>query len=472
MPSTLENLAPQLYAASLPVHDATLERFHFLLGKSSTSNQHLAEIIRSDVGFTLAILRQVNQPMPAERDAILKVDHAISLLGMAQTVDIADSLVRFSSLPDESRQALEMLYSNAFHAAQYFESLAVQYHLPHALENGKATRLMKLAEVALWTNQPQAMQHHLHSQQTRQHFAIEPLDYDLRALGLKLAQQWCLPEELQQALSADISWQQLPLSIALADAMACHSSRSWHSPETDYLYELWAEMTDLAKPHVAGIIHRLAAETARQIHDRHLPAPAFFLPQPATVRNEQAAQEKPEKTAENKQAAGRYQTSPTTAATSKQPAKAAGQTNLLQSTLMREMKHMQKIAGTRRVLFAMLTPDRQQLKVRFVLGSDKNDAFRKFIINLQQRSLFSLLMEKPQGIWLNADNFHKYQALIPKQLRGSMALDNLFAMSLFIKGKPVGMFIADHHDTTLTGEQYKQFKLFCGNAARALRGDR
>jgi hypothetical protein len=413
----------------------------------------------------------VNQPLGKDRNAILKVDHAIAMLGNARTAGIADSLLPFSTLPDASRKALERLYSNAFHAAQYFESLAVQNHLPHAIENSKATRLVSLAAVVLWTNQPQVMQEHERQRQQQLDNVIEPLDYELRALGLKLAQHWRLPEELQQALSADITWQQLPLSLALADAMAWHAGRDWHSAETDYLYELWADMTDLPKQRIASIIHQLAVETAHQIHDRHLPAPAFYLLQPAVRYAEVATHSKPDQQSASNKARQNPPQSQSANPTG-QAAKATGQTNLLQATLLREMKNINKIAGARRVLFAMLTPDRKQLKVRFVLGGDKNDAFRKFVIDLQQRNLFGLLMEKPQGIWLSSDNHEKYLALIPAPQRSSMAVSNLFAMSLFIKGKPVGMFVADHDKQALNGEQYKQFKLFCSNAARALSGDR
>ena len=230
MSTNLLSFKAALIKGKLPILDATLSRFKMLMDRPATTNQHLAEIIRSDIGYTLAVFRTVNATLAKGRDPIDTIDHAISMLGIAKIADIGKKLVPFSALEEKPRQALAKIYSSSFHAAQYFEALAMQQKLPLIEENAKAIKLMSLAQVALWTNNPDAIQSH--NPESAAALIVdfkEPLDSEMRELALELAIAWALPETLKEALSSGFAAYTVAVSMTIADGIA-HSQVGGNRP--------------------------------------------------------------------------------------------------------------------------------------------------------------------------------------------------------------------------------------------------
>jgi hypothetical protein len=262
----------------------------------------------------------------------------------------------------------------------------------------------------------------------------------MRNLGQELAIAWGLPNELQQALSVHFADSGTGLAMTLSTLVAREIARDWHGEGLTGLLEHWSAIAKTPLDQATSTIHQLSAAAARQLHGSQLPQPAFFMLFPETAKPLEPEQ-KPD--------------------ISSRPVS-------LQQTLTLQMKNMQKLAGVERVLFALLTPDRKNLKVRFILGGNKADAIRRFTAELTGKNLFSLLMQKPQAVCITQENQAKYLPLIPKTERTSLITDNLMAMSLFVKNKPVGLFIADNATANFSNEQYQFFKQCCNNAARAL----
>jgi len=90
MSTDLISMHKKLENGRLPVLDATLEQFNELSEEKTTRHQHLAEIIRSDIGFTLAIFRSINMALPAGRDLVANIEHAISMNGVPRTLSIGE----------------------------------------------------------------------------------------------------------------------------------------------------------------------------------------------------------------------------------------------------------------------------------------------------------------------------------------------------------------------------------------------
>lgn len=479
-----------LVGASLPVLDTSLERLKALANKSTTQHQHLAEIIRRDPGFHLALLREANRNLPTGRDPVQSVDHAISLMGVPRLLSFGDSLLPISTLPQASRQALAGLYSRAQHAANYFQALGTQARLPNVLENGRDTRLLALAEILLWTHQPDAIRDHAPCTDMMPvgDFKLH-LDPEIRELATKLAASWSLPQTVQQAVAPDPTTQPLALAMTLADSLACTSANNWYSDYTSHLVELWSSITNMPVDNVNHTVHRLAAETAQQLTGRELPLPAFFLLMPAPPKPEESAEKSEEKpVAEQPERAAEKTPEPEPEPTKAEPSAATkpaapeqqpatikpatttkvASTNPLQQVMTRHMKAMREQTGAERVMFAILTPDRKQLNVRFVLGGDASDPLRRFRTVLGGKDLFSLLMQKPQGAHINNENAAKFVPLIPQASRDMVKAENLFVMSVFVNQKPIGLFVADHRDAPLSASGYQAFKSLCQSAGQAL----
>jgi len=459
----LLSLETSLADGKFPVLDATLERFALLAEKPTTTHQHLAEIIRSDIGYTLAMLTAVNKTLPATRDPVQSIEHAISMLGAPRALEIGKQLEKVTSLPDHVQNKIKSLYSQAFHASQYFLALAIQNRLPHPEETAKNIKMIHLAEVMLLTNKADTLDIHI-PPAVAASFPASLLDNDMRELGLALARAWKLPNDLQQSLSPLDTDKKLPLLMNLASLIAQQTAIDWHNDKLNRLVAYWSELTKVAEERIITTLHQLAAETGRQIDGRHLPVPAFFLffpppPKPAEAQNTEVEASRLDDNSELEPAKKAARQTP---AVPKKPVSA------LQDTVTRQMKNMQKEAGASRVMFAMLSPDRKKLSVRFVIGGEKTDALRHFQADLSKKNIFSLLMSKPQSMHLTRDNYKKYLQLFPVMEKKSLQVNNLFAMSVFVKEKAIGLFVADNNKQVLNAEHYKNFKHFCNQAVTDL----
>ncbi|WP_028451204.1 hypothetical protein [Chitinilyticum aquatile] len=124
--------------------------------------------------------------------------------------------------------------------------------------------------------------------------------------------------------------------------------------------------------------------------------------------------------------------------------------------------------GMQRIAFTLVQPVEQVLRTRYVHGVVANDGLRSLCINLEQPSLFSQLLQKPQSVWLNIDSRKRFANHLPETFL-ACAADNCFLMSIFVGSKPLGLIYADRHGQQEPGDDhYNHFKQICMLTSRAL----
>jgi hypothetical protein len=96
------------------------------------------------------------------------------------------------------------------------------------------------------------------------------------------------------------------------------------------------------------------------------------------------------------------------------------------------MKGMHEGIALNRIVFMLLTRDHLHLKARYVHGAPPDSPLHKFEIGLRETNLFSRLMEKMQGVWLNSGNAKTLLPMVPDSVRMSIGEGEFFAMSLFV----------------------------------------
>jgi HD-like signal output (HDOD) protein len=107
------------------------------------------------------------------------------------------------------------------------------------------------------------------------------------------------------------------------------------------------------------------------------------------------------------------------------------------------MRALRDELGLSRCMFATISRDMSELKARFVIGAEADDALRTFHLLMKQRHIFSILMKEAKGFWLGGPNRDKYLPLIPTSLEQTVNMEGFVAASLFIDGLPLGMIYAD-----------------------------
>jgi hypothetical protein len=143
----------------------------------------------------------------------------------------------------------------------------------------------------------------------------------------------------------------------------------------------------------------------------------------------------------------------------------------LQQSLGRVMRQILDELGLQRVMFAMLTPDRQAIRARYLLEPE-HSGLSGFAVSARQPGLFSLLLTKPHGIWINSSNQAKYRPHIPPEVAGLLNPQGYYLVSVVVKGKPIGLFYADAgpRADTMSETQFHQFKQLCLQAAALFEG--
>jgi len=130
--------------------------------------------------------------------------------------------------------------------------------------------------------------------------------------------------------------------------------------------------------------------------------------------------------------------------------------------------------GLSRIIFAMITPDGLRVKSRFTLGITADDPLRHFEFELASKDLFSQLMGKMQGVWLNEGNRQKLWPMIHPKLQAMLGDGDFYTMSLYNGSKPLGLIYADRgkggggNTCDLDPLSYTDFKMLCLQAARGL----
>jgi HD-like signal output (HDOD) protein len=458
MTDSLQTWAARLAGAPLPILAATRDALRRALAGDDTTSHDLEAAARRDPGLALAVFRWlagVRRPGAAPPDGLA---HALALLGTRALPDRVAALpVVEPAAPGEKQPPLLARYGELVHAAAINCHFAARAGHLNPDEPTVCALTQQLALTALTAAAPDVAAQIV---EARQRGAGVPeaagavLGCDLQALGELLAQRWGLPEAVADAQRAGAGRGRANAS-RLAEALAAAAaSEGWYGERMAGLTAAAAGVVGCTPCEMTADLHRVAAEAARELHGLGLRIPVWGLvdsePPPASEGPEPDAPQAP--------------------AQRGSPDGALGM-GTLHDALHGVMSAMQREAGVTRVLFAMLTQDRQALKARFVLGAAPDAALRGFAAPMAQQNLFSLLMRKPQALWLHPGNASRYVNLLGAGLRQSVSEAGFYTASLFVRGRPVGLFYGDALDADPLGEGgFEAFRQLSQRAASLLGG--
>ncbi len=468
MPASLEEWVDRLHQAPLPAMALTIQQLSLQLEKPSSNNTDHERIIARDPGFTLSLFRAFESRANRPKEPLTNLAHAISLLGVGPLYDGNKSLpVLKETLSGSARDSLYRVYSQACHAASFAYHWGVMRNENNPEEMAVAALLHNCGEMALWTQAPDTIKQinqHLSRGISWENSSLAVLGCSMNQLSQALSQHWQLPQLTADALEPTGAFQPRSLGVMLANALAEASADSWYSPGIADLKLLIADYLELSPGVASQKIHAMAVTTAKELFGLPLPLSATSLihpaieeqdipePQPAPVEKKPAKAEKVPKAIPPASATKEIKARQKPAVTPNPPP-------TLQESVGSLMKQLIKDQKFNRVMFALMTQDKKQIKTRMVIGAEKNDSIRQFKSSLGQRHLISLLMSKPQGFWLTPGNRKKYLPLIPNEMHKTLNIDGFYLISLFIDNKPIGLLYADKDDPTLlTDSGFHHFK--------------
>lgn len=476
---TLAEWVADLTSWEIPVLQRSVREMRKLAGKvEKITAGEIADVVLRDPLMTLKVLRLVNGKSRSRlRNEITTVEHAVMMLGVGPFFN------QLSDLPavEESLQSVDgalpglmQSMSRAHHAAWQARDWAIFQADMKSEEVYIGALLYDMGEILLWAYAPeQALQIRKLVRKSNISPALAQkriLGFDARELQFALAEEWRLPELMQAFMHCENSLQPRILEVTLAASVARLAETGWHDPELLADYEAIAEMLHMHIDEVVHIVHRNAVVEARHWDWYGVPPAAALLPMlpgdwPAEPGDAEEALQR------GKVSGIRFAPHPDVLRQIMAEIAAHLDGTLdLHDMMALVLKGMHEGIGLSRVVFALMTADRSALKAKYVVGAEPDSPFRQFQLDMTTRHLFSRLMEKVQGIWLNESNRNKLEPMIPLEIRQLLGHGEFFAMSVFLHGKPIGLFYADsmHDGSALDEQRYFAFKQLCLRATQGL----
>lgn len=428
-----------------------------------------------DPGGVIAILTRANSGRRGGLDAnVSTVENAAMMIGMNAMCTLTND---YALLDPPGVSASEKGYmrivARAYHVAYQAYDWAITRGDMTPKEIFVAAFLHDIGAMALWLYAPELMKavHELkwEKQVSDDEAQYVILGFSQEQLGQRLVELWHLPEMVYECLHAEDAHNPRAMNVKLANKMVHLSETGWYTEEMVECQESIANLLDLSYHEVARKVHNNALEVARTTTLYGVSPSAALLPMTSaewpTVhggkRDKEAGKHfclMPQKFMYDaaKKSLEDFLTNK------------AGINDILEIA----MSGLHDGLGLNRVVFALLTKDLNRLEGRFIHGADSDPAFSRFIvdIDLSRKDLFSQLLQKTRSIWANKEKNENIWPLIPDEFIDLIDTTEFYAMSVFVQGKPLGVFYADRHlkDIHLDQKSYDSFKVICSLVSKGI----
>ncbi|WP_078120918.1 HDOD domain-containing protein [Thiosocius teredinicola] len=446
----------RLADATLPIMPETGRALRELLDTDTTRNPQLQPVLLNDPAAATAVFRRLEKVRPGAFERVADPAHAVSLMGQDAFRSLIESLPIASIETQRTPRTIgrENAYSQAAHAAVLAADLCNATRTEVSGDILTAALLQQPAMMALWATDPVSAKRATNAVQDGVPIEIAlgaELGEPPATINTFLAERWAFPSLARDSLGTADGINNRPKLVRLADRLAQASMVGWGGGPLDDVAEPLAEFLRLDADKATAWLHRSIADAAQSLHHVGYPLPAFNL---AMLPGECPLDEA--------DALDFFERRKNKARKTEQAAPG----NDLQSTLAAVMRKIRQDAGAGRVMFAMLNRDRSRLRTRLALGGDPADGLRKLDLDLGEKTLFSMLMAKPQSVWLNRSNAKKLLPYLPTALRKLLGPSGAYMVSLFVNNRPLGLLYGDGDN--LSEQGFKQFCALANEATAAL----
>lgn len=131
-----------------------------------------------------------------------------------------------------------------------------------------------------------------------------------------------------------------------------------------------------------------------------------------------------------------------------------------EASLSKYMRKMRNDIGLKRVMFTAIDAKNKYARVCELKGASADSGLNNFIVSIEEKNLFNILLSKQQGFWLKPSNREKFLPMIPNDQLDSIDQNGFYCMSMFVRGKAVGFIYADGAHV-LNEDSYADFKQLC-----------
>jgi len=415
----------------------------------------LARIISLDPGMSISLYREVNSKLEVRGGS--KVDSIQAGLGMLGDGAIADLVSEHPVLdqthPDAARrQDYHQLMSRCYHMMAQLDHF-VSLQGVRALDEVRSAGLLhNVAEFWACLFDPDKYRGYLdkyHQIGIDATSAKSMFGFDFFQLGRLLVDRHFLPDLVRESLDERIPPGRKARLIQIAADISHQAEEGWDHSAMKATIDVCAGYLEQAPDRFGREVQQAAIEAARSCpFDDVLPAASRLIMLPDRDDGAMPAPARKPEPGEGGEFEKRVR------ALLKLPRTSQAQVLDLLMTHLHDDLHLS------RVVLLLLSRDRSKLGARAGKGLDQHSPIRTLVLDVRQAGLLYTLLGKPQALWVDAENYGKFEAALPAKFKSTFLHENFYLMSLFVADQPIGLLFADRalSVTQLDKPTYLRFK--------------
>ena len=459
----MDDWAHRLSQEQMPAFAATAKAVGMKSRDRDASFSELAKLVLQDAGMTSRALRRANSIYHRPgRGEIKTISRAVVVLGLESlsSLCVSNSLVD-AMAQGAKEEAVSQELARSFHAAAQARGFAAETRDPEPEEVFIATLLHRLGHIAFWSfggRMREAVRAMMGKGMDRDQAERQVLGFGLDDLTARLSRDWKLSPLLEDALSGKDDPR--TRTVLLCQKLARVAELGWATPEVRETLADLADHLGLARDKVEELVHAHAAEAVRTTASLGAIRASQMIP--LDKRDQELVAAEPEAVV-----------APTSGAMLRlelfsdlTTMIAEGRTDLSQLVGL-TLEGLYRGIGMDRVVFAMLTANRQALLVRHALGLHTPPVGSRFCaLSKTDPNLFTYCLAKQRELWVEPEALAELTSLMTRDVREASRGGAFFVMPAIIAGRAIGLFYADRRNSggALTQDDFTGFRQFCQQA--------
>lgn len=456
----------------MPIFGRTVQEVISVSEDDDSSAAQLGQVVLKDAAMTSRVLKLANSSYyNPGRQHFSTISRAIMMLGfdtvrsMCLTVALIDSLVQ-----GIHREHLVKEMARSLHAASQAQLIARQRGDLNPEEVFISTLLFHIGDLAFWCfagEEGEALDAALRSPGIKQEQAQrQVLGFTLHELSEGLAREWSLSELLQDTLEQPGKSGDRGRFILLSHQLAKAAEQGWESDQVRALTREMAELAGIGEPAMTERLHNTAKQAVETSAYYGAKSVSQVIPLPPRFAPEKFQEPEPSHAIHPEPDLG------------------------LQLKILRELtglmtgpadfnmvvemilEGIHRGVGMDRALFALLSPDRKELRPKFVLGDTDDQLREAFKMHMGSDAAGPVrhVLDADKVLWAHPQSPAEVKRHITDAFTWITGTDSLLLAPISINGKAIGVIYADRVSSKrkLDQECFDSFNHFTQQAVLVL----
>ncbi len=426
----------------------------------------LADIIALDPGLSASLYHEVNSRQGNRgKPPVDSVHTALGLLGVSAIADLVmqHKVLRQTHPVAQCRQDYHQLMSRSLHMLAQLDFFCSFQGIRAINEIRSAALLHNIGEYCACVFDH--ARYHRYQDKFRAmgsdaNSAKPIFGFDFHELGRICAEKMYLPELVAESLDEKQPTGRKAHLIQLTADVSHQAEIGWYHSAMKATEEVCAAYLNQSLTGFDKRLQQVAIEAARNSpFNDVLPAAARLILLP-----DREAPKAPAPRIDKKPAAESQKFEPRIKALLKM--QKPTQAQLLDLLL----NHLHDDLHLARVALMLISPDRSKLGTRAGRGVDEHSPIRTLVVDIGKSSLIKSILQKPQALWVEAETYRKYEAMLPPKFKAAFLHESFFLMSLHVNNRPVALIYGDRSSAInrLDKASYAEFKSAILLAGKAL----